>query len=177
MRQWLSSLLHASAVRLDRLGPPYPVLPPPRRKGTVLVAPLKYGKLQLAQMFEQSWYHPERSKLAAHRPTRFTAYERAEKTQTARITWLWQIVDWKLVDGRDIDSRAQFGDRLAGSGSCYWLINLAKPVRLEPEIKGYDREPRGPMFVPLEVFDLAESVFLLRGNPRHAELLRVLHYL
>jgi hypothetical protein len=30
---------------------------------------------------------------------------------------------------------------------------------------------------PLEVFDLAESVFLLRGDVRHVELLRVLHHL
>jgi hypothetical protein len=33
------------------------------------------------------------------------------------------------------------------------------------------------MFVPLEVFDLAESVFMLRGDMRHIELLRVLHHL
>ncbi|MFH1464654.1 MAG: DUF2357 domain-containing protein [Pseudomonadota bacterium] len=178
LRQWLGGLIHASAVRLDRLGPPYPALPPPSRAGTVLIAPLKYGQAQLAQMLEDGWYHlPAKFRLAAHHPTHLAPYERAQGGATARVRWLWRIVDWELVKGSRVSHEATFGGGRAGRSAQYWKITLGGRQEIAPAIEGYDWGPQGPMYVPLEVFDLAESVFLLRGDASHTEILRVLHHL
>lgn len=175
LRQWLAGLLHASDVRLDRLGPPYPALPPQRRSGTVMVAPLRYGDAQLAQMLDDGWYHlPTRWRLDSHRPTHLAPYEKGER---AAIRHLWTIEGWERVDDDRIAREARFGGRRSGRTPPYWRVQLGQHSILDPSIEGYDWGPRGPMFVPLEVFDLAESVFLLRGDLRHIELLRVLHHL
>ena len=175
LRDYLKGLLHASAVRLDRLGPPYPGLPPKRRVGTVIVAPLRYGTGQLDQMREEGWYHlPARWNLAAHRPTHLAAYESGPD---AAVRWIWPIEDWERVDDDSVARRARFGTGKAGGRPPYWILELGDPSRLQVPIEGYDWGPSGPMYVPLEVFDLADSVFLLRGDARHCELLRVLNHL
>jgi hypothetical protein len=175
LRQWLAGLLHASDVRLDRLGPPYPALPPKRRSGTVMIAPLRYGDAQLAQMLNDGWYHlPTRWRLDSHRPTHLAPYEKGGQ---AAIRHLWNIEGWERVDDDRIAREAQFGGQRTGRSPPYWRVQLGAHVVLDPSIEGYDWGPRGPMFVPLEVFDLAESVFLLRGDVRHIELLRVLYHL
>lgn len=175
LREWLAGLLHASDVRLDRLGPPYPPLPPQRRSGTVMVAPLAYGDAQLTQMVEDGWYHlPTRWRLDSHRPTHLAPYERGER---AAIRHLWTIEGWERIDDDRIAREARFGGHRAGHTPPYWRVQLGEHSNLAPSIEGYDWGPRGPMFVPLEVFDLADSVFLLRGDIRHIELLRVLHHL
>jgi len=175
LRRWLAGLLHASDVRLDRLGPPYPALPPRRRPGTVMIAPLRYGDAQLSQMLEDGWYHlPTRWRLDSHRPTHLAPYEKGAR---AAIRHLWNIEGWERVDDDRIAREARFGGRRAGGTPPYWRVQLEGHTILDPPIEGYDWGPRGPMFVPLEVFDLADSVFLLRGDVRHIELLRVLHHL
>ena len=162
-------------MRLDRLGPPYPALPPHRRSGTVMVAPLRYGDAQLTQMLDDGWYHlPTRWRLDSHRPTHLAPYEKGER---AAIRHLWTIEGWERVDDDRIAREARFGGRRSGRTPPYWRVQLGPHSILDPSIEGYDWGPRGPMFVPLEVFDLAESVFLLRGDVRHIELLRVLHHL
>jgi len=175
LRRWLAGLLHASDVRLDRLGPPYPALPPRRRSGTVMIAPLRYGDAQLAQMIEDRWYHlPTKWRLDSHRPTHLAPYEGG---QQAAIRHIWTIEGWERVEDDRIAREARFGGSRSGRAPPYWRVQLGQHAILDPSIEGYDWGPRAPMFVPLEVFDLAESVFLLRGDVRHIELLRVLHHL
>ncbi len=175
LQQWMAGLLHASDVRLDRLGPPYPTLPPKRRSGTVMIAPLRYGTAQLRQMLEDGWYHlPTRWHLDNHRPTHLAPYEKGER---AAIRQVWTIEGWERVDDDWVAVNATFGGRRTGRRPPYWRVRLGEQTVLDPPIEGYDWGPRGPMFVPLEVFDLAESVFFLRGDVRHIELLRVLHHL
>ncbi len=175
LREWLAGLLLASNVRLHRLGPPYPGLPPQQRAGTVLIAPLAYGDAQLSQMLGDRWYHiPTRWRLDSHRPTHLAPYQ---KGPNAAIRHLWTVEGWERVDDDRVAREARFGSRRAGQSPPYWRVKLGDHVALDPPIEGYDWGPRGPMFVPLEVFDLAESVFLLRGDMRHVELLRVLHHL
>jgi hypothetical protein len=139
-----------------------------------MVAPLRYGDAQLAQMLEDRWYHlPISWRLDSHRPTHLAAYERGER---AAIRHIWTIEGWDRIDDDRLSQEARFGGYRSGHRPPYWRIQLGRHANLEPAIDGYDWGPRSPMFVPLEVFDLAESVFLLRGDVRHVELLRVLHH-
>ncbi|MEB3204636.1 MAG: DUF2357 domain-containing protein [Candidatus Sericytochromatia bacterium] len=174
LRRWLASLLHASDVRLDRLGPIYPALPPKRRSGTVLVAPLRHGEPQLEQMLGEGWYHlPTKWRLDSHRPTHLAAWEGGRTP----IRHLWTVEGWERIEDDQIARDARFGGGKAGRQPPYWRISLGEVSILEPGMDGESWGPRGPMFVPLEVFDLAESTFLLHGDYRHIDLLRVLHHL
>lgn len=175
LRRWLSGLLHASDVRLDRLGPVYRPLPPRRRPGTVLVAPLAYGAAQLQQMLDDGWYHlPARNRLDHHRPTHLAPYEGAP---VSAIRHLWEVGGWELVDGERIAGEARFRRGRRGRSDRYWRVQLVNHVELSSAIQGYDWAPRGPMYTPLEVFDLADSVFFLHGDLRDLELLRVLFHI
>jgi hypothetical protein len=179
LRRWLTELVLASANRLDRAGPRYAPLPPPQRSGTVLLGVLRYGTEQLQQIEEEAWYHlPARFDLADHRPTHLAIYESAVGTQSARVSWLWPIQTWHRVSGAEIRQRSHFN---GGHKEAYWLIKL-KPMErelLESPIQGYSWAPRGPTFIPLEIFDLAPSTLYFREHaaPRHLALLRLLHHL
>lgn len=181
LRRWLSELVYASPVRLDRLGPRYPALPPPRREGTVLVGPLPYGGAQLAQVRAEGWYHlpADRFNLPAHRPSHLAVYASARAGLEAGISHLWRIAGWERSTGSEVRRRAAFGDGRAGRRPDYWLVtlHLESEETLTPPITGYSWGPRQPFTVPLEVFDLAESTFLLRGDARHVALLRLLNHL
>ena len=136
LRQWMAGLLHASDVRLDRLGPPYPLLPPKRRSGTVMIAPLRYGEAQLSQMLEEGWYHlPIRWRLDNQRPTHLAPYEKGER---AAIRHLWTVEGWERIDDEWVAANARFGGSRTGRRPPYWRVRLGEHEVLAPLIEGYD---------------------------------------
>ncbi|MCB9745052.1 MAG: DUF2357 domain-containing protein [Alphaproteobacteria bacterium] len=172
LTRWLTRALRASEVQLHRMGPPYPALPPRPRAGTVLVMPLRYGLAQLTQLLEEGWTHvPARVNLAAQRPTHFAPYV------DGAVSHLWRIRTWSRVTDDRLSKAARFGGGKACRRPPYWWLELEAHEALEPPLRGDDRGLRSWRFVPLEVFDVADSVFLLRGEARHVDLLRVLRHL
>jgi len=184
LQSWLTQVVRWSEVRLHGLGPPYPPLPPRPRSGVVLLSPLRYGDAQLEQALEEGWTYIRASRrrgvadhlhrLDVHRPSHL-ALVRGGDAQA--IEWLWPIRGWERVDDHRIAAAARFGGGGAGRSPPYFRLELGPPERREPPLLGDERGLRGLRYVPLEVFDLADSVFLLRGDTRHAPLLRVLRHL
>ncbi len=187
LRQWLGGVVRASEVALHGLGPPYPALPPRPRPGVVLLAPLEHGDAQLQQILDERWAHvrasPRRGaagdsaalyRLDVHRPSHLAM---APKGAGSEVRWLWPILGWERVDDDQIAKQARFGEGGAGRSPPYLRLQLGPPERRDRPLRGDERGLRGLRYVPLEVFDLADSVFLLRGDARHAALLRVLRHL
>jgi hypothetical protein len=172
--QTVTELVQASALRLSRLGPAYPELPPAARAGTVLLVPLRYRDEQLTQIVGERWVHlPRRYNLSAHKPTHLAPYVGGSN---GTFSWLVPILGWRVVAGSEIAARARFGGGRAGRDDEYHLIELGAPEQLSPPIRRERWVHRGPAFVPLEIFDLAESSFFLRGDRRHVNLLRMVHH-
>lgn len=177
LRAWLAELVHASAVRLDRFGPRYRPLPPPRRTGTVLLAHVPYGEPQIAQVVAERWLHLYAGlDLASRKPSHVALLEPA-LGGFGSVRRLFPILGWSEVGGDEIRRRARFGDGKAGHRPRYTLLDLGPVEFVEPAIDGSDWWPHGSAYVPLEVFDLADSTWLLRGDERDAALIRVIHHL
>lgn len=175
-RGWLNELVNASAVRLDRMGPPYRPLPPPPRVGTVLLAPTPYGQAQVAQIERDHWLHVRDDvDLASRKPTHVALLESAAEAGKI-VKTLFPILKWSEVSGDWVRERAEFGGGHSGGRDRYKVIRVGAPEVLDPPIDGADWWPRQHGYVPLEVLDLAESTFLLRGDERHVALIRLLHH-
>lgn len=167
----------ARAVRLDRFGPRYRPLPPPRRTGTVLLAHVRYGEPQIAQAEAERWLHLYTGlDLASRKPSHVALLEPAIGG-FGSVQRLFPILGWSEVAGDVIRRRARFGEGKAAHRPSYTLLDLGAVERVEPAIDGSDWWPRGAAYVPLEVFDLADSTWLLRGDERDISLIRVIHHL
>lgn len=176
-RRWLAELVHASAVRLDRLGPPYRPLPPPRRTGLVLLAHVPYGEAQVRQVRQERWLHVDaRLDLAGRRPSHVALLEPAP-SGFGHVRRLFPILDWREVSGGELRPRLWFGDGRAGMRPSHKLLALGEEELVEPPLDGSTWWPRNAVYVPLEVFDLADTTFLLRGDERHVALIRIIHHL
>lgn len=177
LRAFLAELVHASATRLDRYGPGYRPLPPPRRSGTVLLAHVPYGEPQIEQVLSDGWLHVAAPlSLAVRKPTHVALLERSTSGPGV-VRRLLPILDWSEVDGEWVRANARFGEGRAGRRSRYRKLVLGASEALEPVIDGRDWWPRSPKYVPLEVLDLADSTFLLRGDERHVSVIRLVHHL
>lgn len=173
LRKWLAEVVYASPVRLRRLGPDYPFLPPARREGAVLLGQLKYGDGQLQQVRDERWYHlpTSVSSLPSHRPTHLAIVE------TEGVRFLWPIRGWEEVDGARIAADARFGEGKSGRRGRYWRLSLGQEEVLRPPIAASTWNRWEGRVVPLEVFDLADWTFLLHGDPETVPLLRLIHHL
>jgi hypothetical protein len=170
----------ASGVKLHRLGPGYPALPPAVRHGVVMIVPTPYKDEQVAQIMAEGWVHvPKRTALAQRKPTHVALYEGANNMHRGQIAQLLPIVQWRLVSGEAVRQKATFGRGQVGRKDYYYLVELDRAAAevIHPPIPADGRGYRQPEFVPLEVIDAADSALMLRDGPALTEVLRVLSHL